>query len=119
MSMLVSWEYYSSLYDNVKEEDFPKAELKAEQVVRSEIGFCRWSQINEDTFGYVALQDCICNTINEMAENEKSGIGRGISSVSNDGYSESFAISDPDVLKTQLSKKIRTWLSGTGLIGAY
>lgn len=116
---MVTWEYYSSLYNNISEEEFPKAEHQAENIVRSVIGYVRWSTIDENTFGYVALQDCICNVLNEMHENEAAGIGKGISSISNDGYSESFAISDPEVLNNQIAKKIRMWLSGTGLIGAY
>lgn len=115
----VSWEYYSSLYDKVKEDDFDKAEKLAEKEVCAVIGPIRWATITADTFGFVQLQDCICNVINKMAEDKKSGKGKGVSSVSNDGYSESYVVQTEEQLRNELRSSIRAWLSGTGLVGAY
>lgn len=83
------------------------------------IGPLRWNKITEDTFGYDQLKDCICKVINTMVENEKSGKGRGIASASNDGYSESYVIQTEAQLRDELHCSIKSWLSGTGLIGAY
>lgn len=115
----VSWEYYSSLFEKVKEEEFEKAEKLAEKEVCAVIGPIRWADITEETFGYEQLQDCICKVIDKMAENSASAKGKGISSVSNDGYSESYVIQTEEQLRNELRSSIRAWLSGTGLVGAY
>ena len=115
----VNWEYYSSLFSKVKEEDFKRAETLAEKEVRAVIGPVKWETITENTFGYQQLQDCICNVIDKMAEDEESGRGKGISSVSNDGYSESYSVTNPIDLRNELQSSIKAWLSGTGMVGAY
>ena len=119
MSQLVDWEYYRSLHSKVTEEEFDQAESLAEKEVKRVIGWIRWSAINEHTFGYEQLQDCICNVIDKMAEDFKSGKGKGFSSVSNDGYSESYVVQTEEQLRGELQSSIRSWLSGTGLVGAY
>ena len=119
MSQIVNWEYYSSLHSNVKKENFDKAESRAEKEVCNVIGPIRWATITTDTFGYSQLQDCICNVIDKMADNEISGKGKGVSSVSNDGYSESYVVQTDEQLRSELQSSIRSWLSGTGLVGAY
>lgn len=103
----------------MSEEDFEKAELLAEKEVEKVIGPVRWNKITEDTFGYDQLKDCICKVIDKMHENEKSGKGRGVASASNDGYSESYVIQTEAQLREELHCSIKSWLSGTGLIGAY
>lgn len=119
MQQIVSWEYYSSLHDIVKEAEFERAEKLAEKEVCMVIGPIRWAAITEDTFGYTQLRDCICNVIDKMSTDQKSGKGKGVSSVSNDGYSESYVIQTADQLRSELQSSIRAWLSGTGLVGAY
>lgn len=119
MSQIVSWEYYNSLFGKITQENFSKAELLAEKEVQLVIGPIRWAHITADTFGYDQLKDCICRVIDKMAENEVSDIGKGLSSVSNDGYSESYVIQTEEQLRTELHGSIRAWLSGTGLVGAY
>ena len=115
----VTWEYYSSLHDTVKKDDFDTAEALAEKEVQRVIGSIRWANITEETFGYEQLKDCICNVIDKMAVDAKSGKGKGISSVSNDGYSESYVVQTEEQLRNELQSSIRAWLSGTGLVGAY
>ena len=115
----VNWEYYSSLHDTVKEGDFYRAESIAEKEVCNVIGPIRWANISDETFGYAQLQDCICNVIDKMAVDAKSGKGKGISSASNDGYSESYVVQTEEQLRSELHSSIRAWLSGTGLVGAY
>lgn len=120
MSRIVDWEYYSSLYCKVRDDiAFNRLEAQAEKEVRNVIGPIRWATITEDTFGYEQLKDCICNVINKLVENEKSGAGKGIASASNDGYSESYVIQTESQMRAELQSSIKTWLSGTGLVGAY
>ena len=115
----VTWEYYSSLHNTIKQEEFERAEALAEKEVQRVIGWIRWANINEETFGYMQLQDCICNVIDKMALDAKSGKGNGVSSVSNDGYSESYVVQTEEQLRSEMQSSIRAWLSGTGLVGAY
>lgn len=119
MPQIVTWEYYDSLYNTLDVTEFDKAEPLAEKEVRAVIGPIRWAAITEDTFGYEQLQDCICNVMHKMQEDAKSGKGQGISSVSNDGYSESYVVQTAEQLRGELQNSIRAWLSGTGLVGAY
>lgn len=115
----VTWEYYSSLHDTVKEDDFQRYEARAEKEVRAVIGPIRWASITADNFCFEQLQDCICNVIDKMASDEKSGKGKGVSSASNDGYSENYVIQNEEQLRDELRGSIAAWLSGTGLVGAY
>lgn len=115
----VTWEYYSSLHNIVAKDDFERVETLAEKEVQRIIGWIRWANIAEDSFGYEQLQDCICNVMDKMAVDAKSGKGKGVSSVSNDGYSESYVVQTEEQLRSELQSSIRAWLSGTGLVGAY
>jgi len=119
MDHIVDWEYYSSLHSKVSENDFNQAELLAEKEVRMVTGPIRWAAITEDTFGYEQLKECICNVMDQMTEDMRSGRGKGLSGVSNDGYSESYTIQTGEQLRNELQGSIRAWLSGTGLAGAY
>ena len=119
MSQLVDWEYYSSLHSKVKEDDYNRAEALAEKEVCAVIGPIRWAAITQETFGFTQLQDCICNVMDKMAVDFKSGKGKGLSSVSNDGYSKSYVVQTEEQLRSELQGSIRAWLSGTGLVGAY
>lgn len=119
MSAIVSWEYYSSLYNKITEDDFDKAETLAEKEVKLVIGSIRWNLLDSTEFYYEQLQDCICNVIDKMADMQNVASGKGISSVSNDGYSESYFIQTESQSKAELQSCIRAWLSGTGLAGAY
>ena len=120
MLKIVDWEYYNSLYSNVKDEiELARFVTKAEMEVRTVIGPIRWANITEKTFGYQQLQDCVCNVINKLVEYDKSGAGKGIASASNDGYSESYVIQTESQVRAELHGMIKSWLSGTGLVGAY
>lgn len=120
MSKIITWEHYSSLYDNLNSEvEFTRLEARAEREVRAVIGPVRWARVSPDTFGYEQLQDCICNVINKILEYDVSAVGKGISSVSNDGYSENYTVQTESQVRAELQGSIRSWLSGTGLVGAY
>lgn len=116
---LVTWEDYNSLYSKISEADFQRYETLAEKEVKKVIGPIKWELVNEETFGYEALKDCVCNVMDRICEDEKSGRGRGLSSVSNDGYTESYSLINPSDLRGEMVSFIKSCLSGTGLIGAY
>ena len=115
----VTWEYYSSLFDKVPEDEFSRYERLAEIEICNVIGPIRWAYITEQTFGYKQLKDCACNVVNALYESDHSAQGKGITSVSNDGYSESYAVQTSTQAKTELRSMIRGMLSGIGLVGAY
>lgn len=122
MAALVSWEYYSSLYSIVSESDFAKAEALAEKEVIRVVGLIHWGELNlEDLDSEIygdQLKDCICKVMNFMAEAPKAQ-GKGVASVSNDGYSESYVLQKQSDALEELGKNIRSWLSGTGIVRAY
>lgn len=117
---LITWEYYNSLHDKVSEEAFEVAEALAEKEIREVIGTIRFANITVDTFGYDVLQDCICNVIDRMADDQLVAGRIGLSSVSNDGYTESYnGSTTAEGMHEELKYSIRSWLSGTGLVRAY
>lgn len=119
MSGIVNWKYYSTLHDAVLQENFQKAESLAEKEVLLVVGRMRWDSLDSKAFYYEQLKDCICNVIDKMARDSDSDAGKGMSSVSNDGYTEHYAVQTESQAKAELQNAIRGWLSGTGLAGAY
>lgn len=119
MSAIVSWEYYNSLYSKISETDFTKVESLAEKEVKLVIGSIRWNMLDNTEFYFEQLQDCICKVIDKMADMQNVASGKGISSVSNDGYSESYVLQTQSQAMAELQSCIKAWLSGTGLAGAY
>lgn len=114
----VTWELYGSLHNIIKKDEFEAAEAKAEFEVRQVIG-PRWGTITPATYGFDVLQETICKVMDQQAENEKSGAGKGIASVSNDGYTETYTNAKATDAQQDLADQIKAWLSGTGLVGAY
>ena len=115
---MVTWELYSSLHSKVKQEEFTAAEARAEFEVRQVIG-PRWIHISPDTFGFDVLQEAICKAMDLEAETRESAAGKGIASISNDGYSETYASTTASAMHEDMQRNIIAWLSGTGLVGAY
>lgn len=118
---LLSWEYYSSLFDEVTEKEFQRAELMAEKEVARVIGPIHWAELPADLSGEFyreQLLDCLCKVINHKKQ-MKGKAGTGVSSASNDGYSESYVLQTPSEAGEELAKNIRAWLAGTGLVRAY
>lgn len=118
MSQIVTWEFYNSLYDKVTQTEFAKYEPQAEAEVKAVIGL-RYDNITEQTYGYDQLKHCICKVINQLFDCDNSGAGKGVTSVSNDGYSESYSVVTHEQMQNEMRTLIRSSLSGTGLVGAY
>lgn len=123
MAALVSWEYYSSLYSTIgTQADFEKAEALAEKDLARVIGPLRWAELVSSDwsteFYADQLKDTICKVVNYQQTAGRVS-GAGVASVSNDGYSESYALAKQSDAQEELLKNIRAWLSGTGLVRAY
>lgn len=119
MNNIVTWEYYNSLYNKVKQDEFSRFEALAEKQVLSVIGRYKWNHINESAFYYNQLKDCICKVMDKLVDLEHSGAGRGVASVSNDGYSETYVVRTTDEFEKEIRVCISHWLSGTGLTSAF
>lgn len=123
----VSWEYYSSLYFEISEDDFDRlcakasAKLDVHTHMRAKnfvIAFNADEATDFQKQVYTQIQNTVCELMNTLYAQETSGMGNGIASVSNDGYSESYKITTAAEKEAQLLAITRQGLSGTGLAGA-
>lgn len=119
MNNIVTWEYYNSLYHKAKQDEFGALEVLAEKHIKTVIGHYKWNGINSSAFYFDQLKDCICRVIDKLVDLNSSGAGKGVSSVSNDGYSESYVVRTAEEYEHEMRICITRWLSGTGLIGAF
>ena len=124
----ITWEYYNSLYNDVTDEkEFNQLLMKAETKLNT-ITHMRAkefvSSFHEETATNFQKQvaeqvkQTVCELINAIYQQETHGMGTGIVSVSNDGYSESYKITTAAEKETQIYGIVRADLSGTGLVGA-
>ena len=125
--LYVTWEYYSSLYDMVPEEDFQKLCTKAS--AKLDVYTHLRAQVFEEGYHpdtatpfekkvHAQIQNTTCELINLISAQDAAGAGSGITSVSNDGYSESYKVTTQAEKEVELVSLIRQGLSGTGLAGA-
>jgi hypothetical protein len=118
----VDWEDYHSRFAGSKltEEQFTAMAYQACSRVKR---LCRPYVLktvleNEDDYRNDRLKDAVCCVINEMYEQCKNGAGSGVTSVSNDGYSESYAVTKKTDADLELDTLAKAQLYGTGLMGA-
>lgn len=123
----IDWEYYSSLYSEVPEAEFEKLVAKASAKLdvythmrarNFELAFDADTATDWQKQVHAQIQNTVCDLMNVLYAQESSGMGTGIASVSNDGYSESYKITTAAEKEAQLISVIRSGLSGTGLAGA-
>lgn len=118
----MDWEDYHSRFAGSKltEEQFAAMAYQACSRVKR---LCRPYVLkavleNEDDYRNDRLKDAVCCVINEMYEQGKVGAGAGVTSVSNDGYSESYAVTK----KTDADLELIHWQKpssmAAGLMGA-
>ena len=124
----ITWEQYGSLYNSITDEKELDRLSKLAEIKLNAITHMRAKRFedayNEETATdfqqqvHMQIRDTFCQLLNAMAVQEVSGMGTGIASVSNDGYSESYKITTATEKEEQLTSLIRSGLSGTGLAGA-
>lgn len=123
----VSREYYGSLYGEITEDAFNRQSIRAQirldtashgRVSAFMDGYDPETATAYQKRVYCQIQSTTCDLIHSMLVMESTGMGDGISSVSNDGYAESYKITTAAEKEIQLSCIIREGLSGTGLAGA-
>ncbi len=122
----VTWEHYSSLYSEVPKEDFDKLQKKV--TIKLDVATHMKAKSFEEKYDettatvfhqqvHMQIQSTVCELINALYVQETSGMGTGIASVSNAGYSESYKITTANEKENQLKSIIRSGLAGTGLAG--
>ena len=124
----ITWEQYCSLYTNITDEIEFNRLSKLAEIKLNTITHMRAKQFEDDYSEetvtdfqqqiHMQIQDTFCQVLNMMSVQESSGMGTGIASVSNDGYSESYRVTTAQEKEAQLTSVIRSCLSGTGLAGA-
>lgn len=124
----ITWEQYCSLCNSITDvKEFDRLSRLAE-IKLNAITHMRAKQF-EEAFDedaatdfqrqvHMQIQDTFCQLLSAMSVQEASGMGTGITSVSNDGYSESYKVTTAQEKEAQLTSVIRSGLSGTGLAGA-
>lgn len=111
----IDWEYYNTNFPGLEKEQFEAILPAAEMTVDIKTHFR-----SRDAAGYKLgqVRACVANVVNALAQQEETGAGKGIASVSNDGYSESYTNTTREQADRELTSVCRKWLSGTGLMGA-
>lgn len=125
--LYIDWEYYSSLYDMVPEEDFDRyntkacAKLDVYTHMRARNFMAAYDADTATPFQeqiYTQIRNTVCELINTVSIQDATGMGSGIASVSNDGYSETYKVTTQAEKDAEVIALIQQGLSGTGLAGA-
>jgi hypothetical protein len=119
MNNIVTWEYYNSLHNKANQGEFVSLEALAEKHVISVIGPYKWDHVQETAFYFNQLKDCICNVVDILVDFSKNGVGAGLASVSNDGYTENYVVRTSTEADAEIRSYIRHQLSGTGLTSGF
>lgn len=123
----ITWDYYSSLYSEVNKTEFERlvvkasAKLDAYTHMRAKNFEAVYDEETATDFQkqvHIQIQNTVCELVNALSIVETSGMGTGIASVNNDGYSETYNVTTAQEKEVQLISVIRSGLSGTGLAGA-
>ncbi len=110
MNNLVDWEYYNSHFPNLSEEDFKKIVYKAERVVLKRVSKNMDNLSEEEK---TSVRDCICDIINNVFGTNNA---KGLASVSNDGYSESYVNMTEEQQEHRIESIIKMWLNDLGIL---
>lgn len=114
--LYADWEHYSEYYGEITDEkEFDKLIYRASMMIDTVTGNRAASAT-----GYKVdrLRECACSLVNLLASEAASGVGSGLTSFSNDGYSESYAAVTPGDVDANHKELIFNHLSGTGLVSA-
>lgn len=127
MNHYIDWEFYNSLFSDVTEAEFdriiPRAtallDANTHMKVRAFVNALPSSDLTDfQTVCLSAIKLTCCNLVNLLASQDNTAIGTGITSVSNDGYSESYKVVTQAEKTEEVLHCIRSGLIGTGLGGA-
>ncbi len=123
----ITWEGYSSLYTEIPDENtfnrlMRRVRIKMDGITHMRVSkfvgsYRKTTATDFQKLVYAQIQDTACELANLMYAQDMSGMGTGIASVSNDGYSESYAVTTAAEKEAQQRKTVLNGLRGTGLAG--
>ncbi len=112
MSQIIGWEYYVSHFPAViPESQFEKVEQQAEIEYRKVVG--EYMQVDPVDEKNAVFQIC-----NFLYTNQAGLSGRAVSSVNNNGYSETYSLQSKEQLSDALRELIYDCI-GTRLAGVF
>lgn len=110
----VDWAYYNVNFPQLTQDEFetllPQAERRVEIYTHFRCRTATGGQLEQ-------VKAAVSNMVNAIADQNSTGAGSGVTSVSNDGYSESYANVTKELADAELRGICFRWLSGTGLMG--
>lgn len=113
----LDWEAYCLLYPSHSAEDFarflPEAELRMDVLTAN-----RWRGVPEGDWRAGRVKCCLAELISLCIKGKESAAGTGVTGISNDGYSESYALVTAEQWQENQRIEASKWLSGTGLVSA-
>ena len=120
-------DYYALCHHVVSEEDFERMSrlASARLDVLTHLRASRFEEAYDPEHAtdfqkqvHTQIRDTVCELMDTLMLQETSGMGTGIASVSNGGYSESYKVTTRAEKELELLSVVREGLSGTGLAGA-
>lgn len=120
--MYITWEQYSKMYDDITEAEFPvmekKAEVKLDSITHLQVRRFLDAYIEDNAYEKQCAEQ-ITLTMAELIHrlNSFKAVNMGVSSVSNEGYSVSYAAMDNKSVNGEIRSIIYEGLAGTGLQG--
>lgn len=113
----VDFNYYEAFSGRVPEDVFLQYQPSAEQRL-DVLTHRRAIDLPADDWRMEQVKSAVCSMIDYLAVSEELGQGIGVQSVSNAGYSETYADATPEAVENSMHRICIRWLSGTGLAGA-
>lgn len=117
--MYLDYDWYSSHFGKVPQKKFEEYRVNAEHVVDVRTSYRAEKAFNTNPIVTEKIKWAVLRTMDAQFVADTTGVSSGKISVSNDGYSESYAAKNG---QADIDKHIRTLifreLSGTGLMGA-
>lgn len=123
----ITWEDYNSLYSGIPDEETFNRLMKRVKTRMDAITHMRVSRFvgsyrkttatDYQKQVYEQIRGTACELADLLYVQDMSGMGTGITSVSNDGYSESYAVTTAAQKEAQQRETVLRGLRGTGLAG--
>lgn len=110
-----TYEHYTAYYGAIEQAEFDKLNYRASLLIDV---FTGQRAASATGCKQARLDDCACTLIQLMEATENTSAGQGLTSVSNDGYSESYQAVTPEDIQENLRQAAFKVLSGTGLMSA-
>ena len=115
MADYVDWSYYNSRFPKLTETDFNKYLYRAQTEMKLRCFKFKLDAILITDDYYENIQNCVCELINKLYDQDNVTSGNGLSSVSNDGYSESYVTYTDENKKQEIQSICNKWVKKLGV----